>query len=64
VDIVELVFGKGPFFVDVIDFESAVERDEVGLDGREINADDLGGRMEVCHVTVCFSTNAFIQTLG
>jgi hypothetical protein len=36
-----MVFWVGPILVDIVDLELAVWRDETGLDGREVYADDL-----------------------
>lgn len=50
VDEVEVVGREGPGEADVVDFEAAVGRDPLGLDGRQVGAGDGGGGILVGHV--------------
>lgn len=48
---VEAAVWECPFLVDIVHFEFAVGRNKAGLDGREVDAEDISGRMLVGELT-------------
>ena len=50
VDEVERVRAVQPVELEVVDLEAQVRRHPLGLDGRDVGADDFGAGIQVCHL--------------